>query len=81
MAEYSKELERLARENGFKNATEMALFQRRRSENIRKTEATTISAKGTRPDSAPKKKSESGGGGMSGFFEGLSRVLDRANKK
>lgn len=77
MAEYSKELEAAARQRGFKNATEMILWDKQRSQ---RREPQTTSAKGTPPDKA-KKKPESSGGGISGFFEGLSRVLDRANKK
>lgn len=80
MAEYSKELEAAARQRGFKNATEMVLFERQRSQNIRKTESSTVSAKGT-PAGKDKKKSEASGGGIAGFFDGLARVLDRANKK
>jgi len=76
MASYSKEVEAAARERGFKNATEMILWERQRNQ---KRAPQTTSAKGTPSDKAKKKPESSGG--MAGFFEGLSRVLDRANKK
>jgi hypothetical protein len=76
MASYSKELEAAARQRGFKNATEMVLWDKQRSQ---RREPQTTSAKGTPSDKAKKKPESSGG--MAGFFEGLSRVLDRASKK
>lgn len=80
-AAYSAELEKAARERGFKSAEEFVLFERQRQ---RPREQQTISGSGAKKTQDSKKKQEAPPpqqGGLIGVWNAINSALSGANSK